>query len=143
MQLHIVTSNAVPIYRQIVDQILEALTRGLLSRSQRLPSRRRLAERLVISPHAVGKAYAELRRAGMVEVRAGRGTFLDAGALTVAAAYRRRRLAAAARRLVAEARLFEVPLIEVNDLVGRTYEGRVPAVATTRSPDPQCSEPAC
>ena len=123
MQLHVVPSDALPIYRQIADQILDAVARGVLGRGQRLPSRRQLAERLVISPHSVEKAYVELRRAGLVEVRPGRGTFLPAGVPTFDAAYRRRRLAAAARRLVAEAHLFGVPLTEVTDLIGRIGEG--------------------
>jgi GntR family transcriptional regulator len=41
-----------------------------------LPSIRALAERLVINPNTVARAYADLAREGLIESRAGRGVFV-------------------------------------------------------------------
>lgn len=106
MQLYIVPSDALPIYRQIVDQILDAVARGLLGRGQRLPSQRELAERLVISPHTVEKAYGELRRAGLVEVRPGRRRLILGTTAVVVAL------------LLAELAAAEAGLFDVTALIG-------------------------
>ena len=41
-----------------------------------LPSIRALAERLVVNPNTVARAYADLAREGLIESRAGRGVFV-------------------------------------------------------------------
>ena len=44
--------------------------------ADQLPSIRALAERLVINPNTVARAYADLAREGLIESRAGRGVFV-------------------------------------------------------------------
>ena len=67
--------DELPIYRQVVRQITEALILGSLAPGEKLPSHRELAERLVIAPLTVKNAYDELERLGFIETHRGRGTF--------------------------------------------------------------------
>ena len=101
MEISIVTGGAVPIYRQIADQICRAVATGQLSAGEQVPSVRVLAEELVLNPNTVGRAYAELIREGVLEGRQGQGVFVggDGGRFTRKAGALRRLDGAAWRRL--------------------------------------------
>ena len=64
------------IYKQITDQIWQAVAAGKLKVGDQLPSVRALAEELVVNPNTVAHAYADLTRDGLIESRAGRGVFI-------------------------------------------------------------------
>ena len=76
ISLNINTGSNTPIYRQITDQVRLAVASGKLAVDDPLPSIRALAERLVINPNTVARAYADLAREGLIESRAGRGVFI-------------------------------------------------------------------
>ncbi|MGB5881665.1 MAG: GntR family transcriptional regulator, partial [Thermoanaerobaculia bacterium] len=80
MQLHIATGSELPIYRQIMRQITDAIAGGRLRPGDKLTSQRDLAVQLVISPLTVKKAYDELEREGLIRTERGRGTFVASGA---------------------------------------------------------------
>ncbi len=65
-----------PLYRQLIAQIREQIESGALPAGSRLPPSRALAGRLGISRISVVNAYSELRAAGYLSARAGRGTFV-------------------------------------------------------------------
>ena len=65
-----------PLYRQLIGQIRAQIDSGDLPAGTRLPPSRALALRLGISRISVVKAYSELRAAGYLSARAGRGTFV-------------------------------------------------------------------
>jgi GntR family transcriptional regulator len=69
-------SDELPIYRQIMRQITEAIAMGRLKRGEKLPSHRELSERLVVAPLTVKKAYDELETLEFIETQRGRGTFV-------------------------------------------------------------------
>ncbi len=117
MQLHIVPGDELPIYRQIMRQITDAIGGGRLRRGDKLPSQRDLAEQLVISPLTVKKAYDELEREGVIETRRGRGTFVDAAAEAVDPAQQLERLRGGVRRLLIQSHLAGVPLVDVRRLL--------------------------
>lgn len=77
-----------PLYMQIVEQIERGVLRGLLDAGERLPSVRQLSLALGVNPNTVARAYRELEAAGVIETRAGSGTFV---ADDVAGAHVRRR----------------------------------------------------
>ena len=85
MQLYIVPGDELPIYRQIMRQVIDAVASGRLEAGAQLPSQRDLAEQLVISPLTVKKAYDELERDALIETQRGRGTFVRADAPKVIA----------------------------------------------------------
>ena len=65
--------GAVPIYEQIVAQVIYGVAAGTLEVGTFIPSVRELAEQLVVHPNTVARAYVELERAGVVTPRRGRG----------------------------------------------------------------------
>ena len=69
-------SLGVPIYLQIVEQVKHAIETGALRAGEQLPSIRPLAEELVINANTVAKAYRELEREGVVELKQGAGAFV-------------------------------------------------------------------
>ena len=71
-------ADELPIYRQIMRQITEAIAVGRLKAGEKLPSHRDLSEQLVIAPLTVKKAYDELELLGFLETQRGRGTYVCA-----------------------------------------------------------------
>jgi GntR family transcriptional regulator len=69
-------SLGVPIYLQLVEQVKHAIETGALRAGDQLPSIRPLAEELVINANTVAKAYRELEREGVVELKQGAGAFV-------------------------------------------------------------------
>lgn len=109
MQLVIHAGSDMPIYRQIADQIVDAIVDGHLLEGDRLASHRELAEQLVIAPLTVKKAYDSLEAEGLVLSVRGRGTFVSVAASGLAAESWQDRLRAPARRLLAQADIAGVP----------------------------------
>jgi len=66
----------VPIFSQIMEGVRLAVATGRLQAGSRIPSIRDLAVELRVNPNTVAKAYQELERSGMVEVRRGTGYFI-------------------------------------------------------------------
>ena len=70
--------GGVPIYRQIVTQILYQIVSGVLESDETLPSIRVLAQQLKVAPNTIAKAYEELEATGVVRKRRGFGAFVSA-----------------------------------------------------------------
>jgi GntR family transcriptional regulator len=117
MQIHISEADGVPIYLQIVNQIKYLVASGRLSAGEELPPIRVLAEKLLVNPNTVVRAYRELELAGVVVKRRTSGTYVsDAGSRLA----RRDRLKIIVQRidaLLAEARQMDIGLDEVMELV--------------------------
>jgi GntR family transcriptional regulator len=77
VQIHISSSDGVAIYLQIVNQVKYLVASGRLSPGAELPPIRVLAERLLINPSTVARAYRELESAGIVEKRRTAGTYVS------------------------------------------------------------------
>lgn len=65
-----------PIYEQIIEQIKFNVMKGYLKPGDSIPSVRKLALELKITPGTVAKAYQELERQEMIETIRGKGTFI-------------------------------------------------------------------
>jgi len=76
MDLQINTASRLPIYRQLAQQIREAIARGDLLPEAGLPSVRQVSRDLVVNPNTVARAYTELEREGLLLSRPGRGIFV-------------------------------------------------------------------
>ena len=68
--------SVVPPYLQIVQQVRQALRMGILDIGDKLPTVREVVAATAVNPNTVLKAYRELERDGLVEPRAGHGTFV-------------------------------------------------------------------
>jgi DNA-binding FadR family transcriptional regulator len=67
-------------YEQIAERLAADIRSGLLAPGERLPSERELARSLEVSRASVREAIAALQVQGVVETRAGAGTFVAAAA---------------------------------------------------------------
>ena len=105
MQLLINPTDDLPIYRQIMRQIVDAIAGGRLRGGDRLTSHRDLSEQLVIAPLTVKKAYDELEALGFIESQRGRGTFVCAELPKSTHAVQAELIGEAARKLLSQAYL--------------------------------------
>ena len=65
-----------PMYKQVTDQIKDAIASGDLKPDDRLPSVRELSEALNVSAITIKRAYQDLEAAGFILIRAGMGSFV-------------------------------------------------------------------
>ena len=114
MQIHISTADGVPIYLQIVNQVKYLVASGRLAPGDELQPIRVLAERLIVNPNTVARAYRELEAAGVVEKRRTAGTYVSEQGSPLARRERMKILTERVDALLAEARQMGV---EFEDLV--------------------------
>ena len=69
--LHIDDRSGEPVFRQIMNRIVEMVESGVLNPGERLPSSRGMAERLGVNRSTVYRAYQELWSLGYLESRPG------------------------------------------------------------------------
>ena len=71
------SQSGVPVYRQIIDQVLGGIAGGGLRAGYQLPTVRQVAVDLSINPNTVVRAYRELEIRGVLETQQGTGTFIS------------------------------------------------------------------
>lgn len=69
--------SGVPVYRQIIDQVMGGMAAGALAGGDQLPTVRQVAVDLSINPNTVQRAYRELEIRGVLETQQGTGTFIS------------------------------------------------------------------
>ncbi len=69
------TSNQ-PIFEQIVSQVKMAVLKGYLKEGDVLPSVRKLALQLSVTPGTVAKAYSELEHQNVIVTIRGKGAYI-------------------------------------------------------------------
>jgi len=69
-------SSPDPMYKQVTDQIKDAIASGDLKPNDKLPSIREMAEVLKISAITIKRAYLDLENEGYIITRAGMGSFV-------------------------------------------------------------------
>jgi GntR family transcriptional regulator len=119
MFIRLEPSSAVPVYRQIVDQIRYQIAGGTLGPGDRLPSVRDLARQLPANQNTVLKAYELLQREGLIDRRQGDGTFVLDSPPALKKSERLRQIAATLGQAAAQAVHFEIGPDELHDLLDR------------------------
>src|SRR3984885_16210536 len=76
MFFKIAATSGQSLYLQLMQQIRHATETGALHDGDQLPGIRTLAEKLVVSPNTIAKAYSELEHEGLLELRQGSGAFV-------------------------------------------------------------------
>jgi GntR family transcriptional regulator len=76
LHLQLDPGSAVPVYRQVMDQVKYYAASGALGAGDRLPSIRELAKYLGVNPTTIVKAYTELEHEGVIERKQGKGAFI-------------------------------------------------------------------
>ncbi|HTS31572.1 MAG TPA: GntR family transcriptional regulator [Bryobacteraceae bacterium] len=69
--------SGVPVYRQIIDQVMGGIAASALAGGDQLPTVRQVAVDLSINPNTVVRAYRELEIRGVLETQQGTGTFVS------------------------------------------------------------------
>jgi GntR family transcriptional regulator len=77
-KLFIVVSplNPDPMYKQVTDQIKDAIAGGILKPEDKLPSIREMTRELGISEITIKRAYADIEHEGYIFTRSGLGSFV-------------------------------------------------------------------
>lgn len=70
------SASSMPVFLQIENQLEEAILTGELEPHTKIPSERQMAEHLGVSRGTVKKAYDNLIKAGLLDVRRGAGCFV-------------------------------------------------------------------
>ena len=68
--------NPDPLYKQVTDQVKDAIASGTLKPETKLPSIREMSKELKISIITIKRAYSDLEREGYIITRAGMGSFV-------------------------------------------------------------------
>jgi GntR family transcriptional regulator len=105
--------SGIPIYRQIISQILYAIARGDLAPGTQLPTVRQLAAQLSVNPNTVIKAYKELEIRGNLETRQGTGTFVSETEVAISPGEKKRLLTALCKEVVGRAGAYGIEVAEI------------------------------
>lgn len=76
MKFHLDASSETPNYLQLEQQIKTACLQGILKPGDQLPSIRSLAKELSIAIITVKRAYDDLEKEKVIELRQGKGCFI-------------------------------------------------------------------
>lgn len=95
--------SGVPVYRQLIDQVLGGMASGTLAPGTQLPTVRQVAVDLAINPNTVLRAYRELEIRGVLETQQGTGTFIAPQEVRRDEVERRRQLQQLAGEIAARA----------------------------------------
>jgi GntR family transcriptional regulator len=95
--------SGVPVYRQIIDQVMGGMAAATLTGGDQLPTVRQTAVDLSINPNTVVRAYRELEIRGVLETQQGTGTFISHRKVKRDEAERQRRLSQLVGEFVSQA----------------------------------------
>src|SRR5579862_4072903 len=95
--------SGVPVYRQIIDQVMGGIAAGTLHGGDQLPTVRQVAVDLAINPNTVVRAYRELEIRSVLETQQGTGTFVSHQKVKRDEVERRRQLSQLAAEFVSRA----------------------------------------
>jgi GntR family transcriptional regulator len=119
IQIKLEPGSGVPVYRQIIDQVLAGVASGRLVEGTQLATVRQLAVDLAVNPNTVLRAYKELEIRGVVTTQQGLGTFVTASRVEVDEAARQARLDRIAGEVAARA---GAEGFSLEELIGRLSE---------------------
>src|SRR5512142_2813109 len=95
--------SGVPVYRQLIDQVLAAIASHVIGPGERLPTVRQVAVDLSININTVVRAYKELEIRGVLSTQQGTGTFITDQRVEHDEAERQRRLSQLIGEMLARA----------------------------------------
>ena len=117
MQIVLNHSSMVPVYEQLMDNIKQAIISGGLKEGEALPSVRTLANDLRISALTVKKAYDRLEEEGFIVTVHGKGSFVSATDMALAAEARKKSIEEAFALAVERARALGITDEEIREIL--------------------------
>ncbi|MGD9636888.1 MAG: GntR family transcriptional regulator [Pirellulales bacterium] len=134
MFLRIEKGSAVPISRQIAEQIATLCASESLRTGDRLPSVRELARELAVNQNTILRVYERLVGEGLLEMRHGQGTFVAARARRGQLAIHRERLVDELRQIGRQAVGLGLSSDELHELLSEALDGVEQPVAVNGKP---------
>jgi GntR family transcriptional regulator len=116
-------TNGVPIYEQVVRQVVYAVAAEALKAGDLIPSVRELARELAINPNTVSRAYRQLQDDGVLESVRGTGLAVAGGAMERCRAARVELIRARLQQVLVEARQSRLDPAEFRSLIESELEG--------------------
>ncbi len=123
MDIIISNSSGEPIYEQIITQVKSLIMTGELKPGDALPSMRALAQSLRISVITTKRAYEELERDGFIESYTGKGSFVKQQNVELIKEENLRQIETLLSQAVDKAKLSNLSLDELSDILTYFYEG--------------------
>ncbi len=118
ISLHLDFRSGLPIYIQIMNQIEQQVSGGILKPDTQLPTVRALAAELRVNFNTVARAYRLLDEAGVISTQQGRGTYImEKPPPEVEKKLRRQTLEALARQYIGEAKRLEFSDAEIGQML--------------------------
>jgi GntR family transcriptional regulator len=109
--------SPIPIYEQIVRQVIFGVASGSLETGALIPSVRDLAQRLLVHPNTVARAFQELERRGVVMAKRGRGMEVTPEAQSLCQSQRQDLVRGRIREALREAASSALPPEDIRRLV--------------------------
>jgi GntR family transcriptional regulator len=117
MLLDVHPDLAIPIYEQIVTQIMFGIASQAVDVGSMIPSVREMAQRLLVHPNTVARAFQELERRGVVTAKRGRGMEVTPEAPALCRAQRQEIVRKRIREALREAASSALPPDDIRKLV--------------------------
>src|ERR1044071_8468386 len=114
--------SGVPVYRQIIDQVMGGIAAGALAAGDQLPTVRQVAVDLAINPNTVVRAYRELEIRGALETQQGTGTFISSQKVKRDEVERQRQLNQLVSEFVSRAGAAGFSVAEVMEQIRERFE---------------------
>lgn len=116
--MHFDESSGEPLFRQVADQLNEAIVAGVYREGEQVPSTTEISSTYRINPATVLKGMNLLVDRGLLEKRRGLGVFVAAGAQRTARDGKREEfLGVRVPRFIAEARSLGIDAEELKGLI--------------------------
>jgi GntR family transcriptional regulator len=111
--------SGIPVYKQIINRITEAIANGELREGDQLPTIRALHEALNVNPNTVAKAYRELELKGVIRAEQGSGCYISPPRAEpqLTKKEKRARIEALLSRMAAEARSQGIRIEELMEYI--------------------------
>ena len=122
MKIVISNTSDLPLYRQIKDQIKDAILREELTQGDALPSIRSFANDLKVSVLTIRRVYEELEKEGFVTSQVGIGTFVSAGNLDLLRDSKRRLVEEKMQDMIYTAKSLSITKEELMEMMDILYE---------------------
>lgn len=122
MNILISNTSEIPLYKQIKDQIKDAILREELSEGDPLPSIRAFANDLSVSVLTVRRVYDELEREGFIVSQVGIGTFVSASNIELLRESKRRIVEQKMQDMVQTAKSLKISKDELNAMMDILYD---------------------
>ena len=122
MKIVISNTSDMPLYKQIEDQIIDAILKGDLSEGETLPSIRSLANDLKVSVLTIRRVYDDLEKDGFVNRQVGSGTIVSAGNVELLRDSKRRLVEQKMLDMIQTAKALGITQQELNDMMNILFE---------------------